>query len=93
MEKCTVVFSLNPSTGLVVVSEQKGKLISDRSKDHWFLLQIVSSIVLLVLLLSSPFLYSYFRERSVTAEHIRWLRDFYLLHAPEVSDVSVIVER
>ena len=86
MEKCTVVFSLNPATGLVCVTEQKGKLLSDRSNEFWFAVQIVSSLVVLALLLSSPFLYSFFKERSVKAEHIKWLRDFYTLHAPEVSE-------
>ena len=88
VEKCTVTLSLNPATGLVCVSEQKGMLVSDRSKEYWFYVQIISSILLLLLLLSSPFLYNYFMERSVKAEHIKWLRDFYTMHAPEVSDIT-----
>ena len=84
VESCSVTFSLSPATGLVVVSEQKGKLIRDRRADHWFRVQIICSILLLILLLMSPFLYNFFRERSVKAEHIKWLKSFYLMHAPEV---------
>ena len=84
VESCSVTFSLNPATGLVVVSEQKGKMVRDRRDEYWFGVQIICSILLLVLLLSSPFLYNFFRERSVKAEHIKWLKSFYLLHAPEV---------
>ena len=92
VESCSVTFSLNPATGLVTVSEQKGKLIRDRRADYWFRVQVICSILLLILLLLSPFLYNFFRERSVKAEHIKWLKSFYLMHAPEVTALLNSIE-
>ena len=84
VEKCTVTFFLNPASGLVCVSQEKGKMIKDRRAEMWFWTQVALSLLFIALLLTSPWTYSYFRERSVKAEHIKWLKSFYLLHAPEV---------
>ena len=84
MDRCTVTFTVSPHTGLVTANEKKGKLLSDRREEYWFWLQVSVCVISLILLVASPFLYGYFQERSVKAEHILWLKNFYLKHAPEV---------
>jgi hypothetical protein len=85
VDSCTVTFLVNPHTGLTVVSEQKGRLLKDRRDDFWFWVQVAMFVLFLALLFASPWLIAFFRERSVKAVHIKWLKDFYKLHAPEVS--------
>ena len=84
VDRCTVTFTVSPHTGLVTVSEKKGMLLSDRREAFWFWVQVSLCVLFLILLVASPFLYGYYQERSVTAEHILWLKKFYLQHAPEV---------
>jgi hypothetical protein len=81
-----VTFLVSPHTGLTVVSEQKGRLLKDRRDDFWFWMQVAVFVLFLALLFASPWLIAFFRERSVKALHIKWLKDFYKLHAPEVND-------
>lgn len=85
VDSCTVTFLVNPHTGLTVVSEQKGQLLKDRRDNFWFLVQVAVFVLFLALLFASPWLIEFFRERSVKAMHIKWLKDFYKLHAPEVN--------
>lgn len=85
VDSCTVTFLVSPHTGLTVVSEQKGRLLKDRRDDFWFWMQVALFVVSVALLVASPWLIAFFRERSVKAVHIKWLKDFYKLHAPEVT--------
>jgi hypothetical protein len=90
VDSCVVTISVSPHTGMVTASERKGKLLKHRRDDFWFWVHVCLCILVVALLLSSPFLFGYWKERSAKAEHMKWLRDFYLKHAPEVINSLVI---
>ena len=90
VDSCVVTFSVSPHTGMVTASERKGKLLKHRRDDFWFWVHVCVCLLVVALLLSSPFLFGYWKERSAKAEHMKWLRDFYLKHAPEVINSLVI---
>lgn len=87
VDSCVVTISVSPHTGMVTASERKGKLLKHRRDEFWFWAQVGLCVLTAALLLASPFLLGYWRERSAKVEHMEWLREFYLKHAPEVMDL------
>lgn len=94
VEHCNLLISVSPATGIVEYTEAQGRPVKEVRAQHrgW---------VSLALLLLSPFiayalwwLYCVLHERYVTYQHVQWLTNFYLKHAPEVSlhtDLAVLL--
>lgn len=83
VHSCTLSFHLNPHTNLVNVTENKGRLLKDVKAGRYLYMQIFGSCLFLLFLVALPFLIGAYRERSIHREHLEWLTDFYVLHAPD----------
>ena len=79
----TLQIQVDPATGLVAYTDSKGKTLAEVNSDFWWWVQVVASILALVLLVASYFLYGHFYEWYLTRQHTAWLVSFYQKHAPE----------
>ena len=87
----TLHIQIDPATGLVAYTDSKGKSLAEVNSDFWWWAQVVASILALVLLVASYFLYGHFYEWYLSRQHTAWLVGFYQKHAPEkLKDIDYV---
>jgi len=87
---CTLTVAIDPATGILSTTEQKGSSVAESWSSFWTYIQFGLVLMLPFLLIASYYIYSYCHDLYVNWQHAVWLTAFYQQNAPQVSD-SILV--
>jgi len=82
---CTLTVAVDPSTGLLSVTEQKGGSVAESWSSFWTYVQFGLVLMLPFLLIASYYIYCYCSDLYIKWQHVAWLTAFYQQNAPQVS--------
>jgi len=80
---CTVTVAIDPSTGLLRVTEQKGGSVAESWSSFWTYVQFGLVLMLPFLLIASYYIYCYCNDLYIKWQHVAWLTAFYQQNAPQ----------
>lgn len=83
VETCTVVMSLDASTGLAKINAQRGALIREQKQARSSRFRLIMLAVCIVVAIVGGKLALVWREQAIQDDKVAWLADFYREHAPE----------
>lgn len=82
---CTLTVAIDPSTGLLGITEQKGSSVAESWSSFWTYVQFGLVLMLPFLLIASYHIYCYCSDLYIKWQHVAWLTAFYQQNAPQVS--------
>lgn len=83
LTESTLSLTLEPHTGLPLISVKKGASVKSIQESRWFKLQLLLGILTVVGLILGVYFFFRLSHQWEIQAHEAWLRDFYRTHAPE----------
>ena len=84
--RCSVQFTLNESTGTVVVENVQEESVQAVAEFRSQIFRVVMVVLLLVLIVAAWYMYGVHVRHMEYQTNADWLADFYKHNAPEVSE-------
>jgi hypothetical protein len=91
--EATFIVKLNAAEGGVSVIEKCGASVESMRGRQWGWIKTILGILSIFALVGGAFLTQYLSKRSEVMSHEQWLREFYVIHAPDKMNDAEYIRR